>query len=171
MGGLHEPPVSAVALRRARNPYIGVFFLLFLLRLHVQKKKQKEYLIFCFVCWLYLFFSCRGEHRSPAKKHKVTFPLSYFCMTKSTKSQQGGLAPSSFQTTAACTSQSREPCVASACGTVAKQNSAVLQPPRFQLYHACEHITRDSRADSCTHCLHARYKCKAGVALVCSLTG
>ena len=23
-------------------------------------------------------------------------------------------------------------------------------------YHACEHITRDSRADSCTHCLHAR---------------
>ena len=23
-------------------------------------------------------------------------------------------------------------------------------------YHACEHITRGSRADSCTHCLHAR---------------
>ena len=23
-------------------------------------------------------------------------------------------------------------------------------------YHACEHITRKSRADSCTHCLHAR---------------
>ena len=28
--------------------------------------------------------------------------------------------------------------------------------PRFQLYHACEHIARESRADSCTHCLHAR---------------
>ena len=39
------------------------------------------------------------EHCSPAKKHKVTFPLSYFSVTKSTKSQQGGLAPSSFQTT------------------------------------------------------------------------
>ena len=50
----------------------------------------------------------RGEHCSPAKYHKVTFPLSYFCMTKSTKSQQGGLAPSSFQTTAACTSYSQE---------------------------------------------------------------
>ena len=23
-------------------------------------------------------------------------------------------------------------------------------------YHACEHDTRGSRADSCTHCLHAR---------------
>ena len=33
------------------------------------------------------------------KKHKDTFLLSYFSVTKSTKSQQGGLAPSSFQTT------------------------------------------------------------------------
>ena len=38
----------------------------------------------------------RGEHCSPAKYHKVTFLLSYFCVTKS---QQGGLAPSSFRTT------------------------------------------------------------------------
>ena len=30
-------------------------------------------------------------------------------------------------------------------------------------YHACEHITRKSRADSFTHCLHARLKCMAGV--------
>ena len=35
---------------------------------------------------------------SPAKKHKITFPLSYFSVRKSTKSQQGGLAPSSFRT-------------------------------------------------------------------------
>ena len=40
----------------------------------------------------------RGEHCSPAKYHKVTFLLSYFCVTKSTKSQQGGLTPSSFRT-------------------------------------------------------------------------
>ena len=39
------------------------------------------------------------EHCSPAKKHEVTFIFSYLCVTKSTKSQQGGLAPSSFQTT------------------------------------------------------------------------
>ena len=41
----------------------------------------------------------RGEHCSPAKKHKETFLLSYFSVTKSTKSQQGGLAPSSLRTT------------------------------------------------------------------------
>ena len=92
-------------------------------------------------------------------------------MTKSTKSQQGGLAPSSFRTTAACTSWSREPCVASACGKETTRKSVVSRSPQFQPYHACEHITRKSRADSCTHCLHARYKCKAGVDLVCSLTG
>ena len=60
-------------------------------------------MIFCFVCWIYLDFVRRGidtyaEHvcrrrrdrgrrlRRPAKKHEETFPLSYFCMTKSTKS-------------------------------------------------------------------------------------
>ena len=32
------------------------------------------------------------------KRHKVTFPLSYFSVKKSTKSQQGGLTPSSFRT-------------------------------------------------------------------------
>ena len=32
--------------------------------------------------------------------------------------------------------------------------------PQSRLYHACEHITRINRADSCTHCLHARiYRC------------
>ena len=55
-----------------------------------------------FFCWLYLSFSrgrrlddpllSRGEHRSPAKKHKDTFPLSYFCVTK--RRVQGGEATS-----------------------------------------------------------------------------
>ena len=36
--------------------------------------------------------------------------------------------------------------------------------------HACEHITRGSQADSCTHCLHARIIGLAGVNLVCTLT-
>ena len=44
----------------------------------------------------------------PEKILKETFLLSYFCMTKSTKSQQGGLAPSSLQPLAACTSESQE---------------------------------------------------------------
>ena len=35
----------------------------------------------------------RGEHRSPAKKHKETFLLSYFCVTKSTKSHQRERSP------------------------------------------------------------------------------
>ena len=39
------------------------------------------------------------KHCSPAKIHKDTIVLSYFCVTKSTKSQQGGLALSSFRTT------------------------------------------------------------------------
>ena len=35
----------------------------------------------------------RGEHCSPAKKHKETFPLSYFSVTKSTKSHQRERSP------------------------------------------------------------------------------
>ena len=52
-----------------------------------------------------------------------------------------------------------------------ERKSAVLHSPQIHLYHACEHSARDSRVDSCTHCLHARYKCKAGVNLICALTG
>ena len=53
----------------------------------------------------------------------------------------------------------------------AERKSAVLRSTRLHLYHACEHITRESRADSCTHCLHARWKRVAGVAVVRALTG
>ena len=35
----------------------------------------------------------RGEHRSPAKRLKETFLLSYFCVTKSTKSHQRERSP------------------------------------------------------------------------------
>ena len=37
-------------------------------------------------------------------------------------------------------------------------------------YHACEHSARKSRADSCTHCLHARIIGLAGVSGACALT-
>ena len=52
-----------------------------------------------------------------------------------------------------------------------KQKSVVLRSPQYRLYHACEHSTRKNRADSCTHCLHARWIMGgAGVGLVCALT-
>ena len=51
-----------------------------------------------------------------------------------------------------------------------ERKSAVLPLPAIAYYHACEHITRESRADSCTHCLHARIIGLAGVGLMCALT-
>ena len=32
-----------------------------------------------------------------------------------------------------------------------------IAPSAISYYHACEHSARESRADSCTHCLHARW--------------
>ena len=68
---------------------------------------------------------------------------------------------------AACTSQSRELCVASACGRVAWRKSAVLCSQQFQLYHACEHFTRKNRADSCTHCPPPHTNTGDSVARIC----
>ena len=97
------------------------------------------------------------EHCSPAKNHKVTFIFSYFCVTKSTKSQQGGLAPSSFRTTGGV----HELVARAMRGEYVRQRLMVqvvsFALPATSYYHACEHITRGSRADSCTHCLHARW--------------
>ena len=53
--------------------------------------------------------------------------------------------------------------MASACGKGQSESRQFCRSPRFQLYHACEHIARNSRADSCTHCLHARIIGLAGV--------
>ena len=67
----------------------------------------------------------------PAKILKDTFLLSYFSVKKSTKSQQGGLTPSSFRTTgAACTNLSHEPCVASACGKGQSKNRRFCRSPQ-----------------------------------------
>ena len=91
-------------------------------------------------------------------------------MTKSTKSHLRGfsiLLKITFRVHEFVARAMRGECVRHGIN----QKSVVLRSPKSRLYHACEHITRDSRADSCTHCLHARYKCKAGVNLVCTLTG
>ena len=127
------------------------------------------------VCWrrrdgsqyfpLFVLFVLFGQAKRTLKEkyHKETFLLSYFCMTKSTKSQQGGLTPSSFRTSGGV----HELVAGSSAWRVraardkAKVDSFALSAILY--YHACEHSTRGSRADSCTHCLHARYKCRAGV--------
>ena len=91
-------------------------------------------------------------------------------MTKSTKSQQGGLAPSSFQTTGGVhelvARAMRGECVRQRGN--AKVGGFALSAASY--CHACEHITRGSRADSCTHCLHARIIGLAGVDKVSALT-
>ena len=52
--------------------------------------------------------------------------------------------------------------MANMCDKWQSESRQFCRSPRFQLYHACEHITRKSRADSCTHCLHARWKKMGG---------
>ena len=85
--------VALVALRRARKPNFGVFFLIaFSFAPDFAKEKANGDLIFPLAVdgtWGH----GRGEHRSPAKKHKETFLLSYFCVTKSTKSHQRERSP------------------------------------------------------------------------------
>ena len=105
--------MSAVALRRARNLYIGVFFLIafsFAPAFAKEKAKRASDFLFCLLTGLGFYIvgelthmrsMCvnslddphgRGKHRSPAKNHKETFLLSYFCMTK--RRVQGGEATS-----------------------------------------------------------------------------
>ncbi len=93
----------------------------------------------------------------------------YFSVTKSTKSHLRGLSSllkNTFRVHELVARAMRGKCVRHR----AELKSAMSRFPWFQPYHACEHITRKSRADSCTHCLHARIIGLAGVNLVCALT-
>ena len=90
-------------------------------------------------------------------------------MTKSTKSHLRGLSSllkNSSRVHELVARAVRGECVRQRI----KRKSAVLRSPQSKLYHACEHIARDSRADSCTHCLHARIIRWAGVDGVSTLT-
>ena len=109
-----------------------------------------------------------GAYDDPRRYLKKLF-LSYFCMTKSTKSHLRGfsiLLKISFRVHELVARAVRGKCVRQ----MAERKPVVLRSPRFQPYHACEHITRDSRADSCTHCLHVRIIGVAGVGLIPTLT-
>ena len=95
------------------------------------------------------------------KKHKVTFLLSYFCLTKSTKSQQGGLAPSSFRTTMRRARVSRASHAWRVRATRDKSKVAVLPLstvsaiPRVRTYHT-------KKPSRFVHALSARPLKKSG---------
>ena len=106
---------------------------------------------------LFVLFVLFGQAKRTLKEknHNVTFLLSHFSLTKSTKSHLRGLSSLLkifFRVHELVARAMRGKCVRQ----MAKRKSAVLRSPRLQLYHACEHSARDSRADSCTHCIHAR---------------
>ena len=130
---------------------------------------------------------CVNFHR-PEKKHKETFLISYFSVTK--RRVQGGEATSERRRRDGVYQKSfkraflplKKHLLVSATPTnalralvhsrvhelvaramrgecvrqMAKRKSVVLRSAQSRLYHACEHSARDSRADSCTHCMHAR---------------
>ena len=104
---------------------------------------------------LFVLFVLFGQAKRTLKEknHKATFLLSYFSVMKSTKSQQGGLTPSSFRTTVRRARVSRASRAWQVCAARWQSESRwFCRSPQSPLYHACEHITRGSRADSCTHC-------------------
>ncbi len=106
---------------------------------------------------------------SPAKKHKETFPLSRFLVTKSAAkvSKQDSRRPPSKPYPVSATPTNALRALVNSRGVyelvaramrgkcvrqIAERKPIVSHSPQSQLYHACEHITRGSRADSCTHC-------------------
>ena len=121
---------------------------------------------------LFVLFVLFGQAKRTLKEknHKDTFLLSYFSVTKSTKSHQRERSPL-FENLPRVHEFVARAMRGECVRQWIKQKSAVLPLSAISYYHACEHIARDSRADSCTHCLHARYKCRAGVDLVSALTG
>ena len=65
---------------------------LYLVGVGVTLSRRRRHTCFAYVSIPTTTRYGRGEHCSPAKKHKETFPLSYFCVTK--RRVQGGEATS-----------------------------------------------------------------------------
>ena len=127
----------------------------------MQKKKRMEHVSFVLAVDGILVFIFT---------FKETFLLSYFSVTKSTKSQQREHSPL-FANSLRVHEFVAQVMRGKRVRQRGKAKIGGFALSAISYYHACEHITRKSRADSCTHCLHARYKCKAGVGLVPALTG
>ena len=95
----------------------------------------------------------RGEHCSPAKNHKITFPLSYFCMTKSTKSHQRERSPlfeNSFRVHELVARAMRGKCARH--GSRAKVGG-------FAILHSFSHTTRANISHEKTEQIRARIAC------------
>ncbi len=105
------------------------------------------------------------------KNHKVTFPLSYFCMTKSTKSQQGGLTPSSFRTSCGV----HELVAGSGAWRVRAANGKV-KIGGFAILRNLNHTTRANMSHEIAEQICARIACTpayiglAGVGVICAPT-
>ena len=65
---------------------------LYLVGVGVTLSRRRRHTCFAYVSIPTTTRYGRGEHCSPAKKHKDTFSLWYFCVTKSTKSHLRGLS-------------------------------------------------------------------------------
>ena len=96
---------------------------------------------------------------------KVTFLFSYFCVTKSTKSQPGGLAPSSFRITGGV----HELVARSSAWQVRAARGKVVKVGGFAALHGFIYTTRANIAHEEAEQIRARivctptYKCKAGI--------
>ena len=127
----------------------------------MQKKKRMEHVSFVLAVDGILVFIFT---------FKETFLLSYFSVTKSTKSQQREHSPL-FANSLRVHEFVAQVMRGKRVRQRGKAKIGGFALSAISYYHACEHITRKSRVDSCTHWLHARDKCKAGVGLVPALTG
>ena len=132
-----------------------------------DRKSLKEESVPLFV--LFVLFG-QAKRTLKEKYHKGTFLFLYFCMTKSTKSQQGGLTPSSFRTSCGvhelvARSSAWQVCTArdkSKIGGFAAPRNLIL--PRVRTYHT-------KKPSRFVHALSARpLKVQGGRGEVCTLT-
>ena len=103
---------------------------------------------------------------------KITFLLSYFSVTKSTKSQQGGLAPSSFRTSGGV-----HELVARSSVWRVRAAKDIVKVGGFAALRNFNHTTRANIAHEKAEQIRARIVCTpaekrgAGVGLISTLTG
>ena len=105
---------------------------------------------------LFVLFVLFGQAKRTLKDkyHKETFLLSYFSVTKSTKSQQGGLAPSSFRTSVRRARVGRASHAWRACAAGgAERKSVVLRSPQLHT------TTRANISHEKTEQIRARIVC------------
>ena len=106
---------------------------------------------------LFVLFVLFGQAKRTLKEknHKETFLLSYFSVTKSTKSQQGGLTPSSFRTSVRRARVSRT--------SHAWQVRAARDKTKVGTPHSFSHTTRANIAHERAEQIRARIVCTPSI--------